>query len=70
MENQAKVETIHTLTQNSQVNAKRSDQQNKIKEQNRRMQLEMIQNQMKEKQEEREAFRRKERAEHIRDLDL
>ena len=70
MENQAKVETINTLEYNSQVNAQRQEHQKKIKEQNRRMQLEQLKKQIQEKQDERSALARKERAEHIRDLDL
>ena len=41
-----------------------------IKEQNRRMQLEQIKKQMAEKKDERSALAWKERAEHVRDLDL
>ena len=70
MENQAKVDTIITLEANSNVNSQRADHQRRIKEQNRRMQLDQIQKQMHEKQEERTALKMKERAEHIRDLDL
>ena len=41
-----------------------------VKEQNRRMHLEQIKKQMQEKKEERSALAWKERAEHVRDLDL
>ena len=53
MENQAKVETINTLEHNSYVNAKRTDYQQKVAEQKRRMQLDMITKQMSEKKDER-----------------
>ena len=70
MENQAKVETLNTLEINSQVNQQRANHQKMLKEQNRRMHLEQIKKQMQEKKEERDALAWKERAEHVRDLDL
>lgn len=53
MDNQAKEETIHNLEHNSYVNAKRTDYQQKVAEQKRRMQLDMITKQMSEKKDER-----------------
>ena len=70
MENKAKEETIETLRSNNAVNVARTELQNKIKEQNRRVQLETIRNQIAENEREKKIKDMRERAEHLRDLEL
>ena len=70
MESKAKDETILTLQENDKANAHRHMIKQKIAEQNRQKQLEIIKTQIAEKQQAKDALARKERAEHIRDLDL
>lgn len=70
MESKAKDETIQTLVENSKANAVRTMIKEKIAEQSRQKQLEIIKTQISEKQQAKDALARKERAEHLRDLEL
>ena len=70
MESKAKDETIATLVENSKANAVRTMIKEKIAEQSRQKQLEIIKTQIAEKQQAKDAIARKERAEHLRDLEL
>ena len=64
MESKAKDETILTLQENDKANAHRHMIKQKIAEQNRQKQLEIIKTQIAEKQQAKDALARKERAEH------
>ena len=70
MESKAKDETILTLQENDKANAHRTMIKQKIAEQNRQKQLDIIKTQIAEKQQAKDALARKERAEHLRDLEL